>query len=76
MHIVKKTAILAVVLSFMGIHLAEAREPKLFESPEHNANSTALLNCLAAIEEKMSISESFDLDGRSTYFIHHCMPIS
>ena len=61
MHI-KKTAILAV-LTFMGIHLAEAAWTKHFESPEHNANSTALLECLADIEKRLTT-----LDRRLTYF--------
>ena len=72
MHI-KRTAILAV-LTFIGVHLAEARKPKLFESPEHNANSTALLNCLASFEKKLAATGDLVYDGRLPTLLLH-MPL-
>lgn len=62
MHI-KRATILAF-LTFIGVHLAEAREPFLFESPEHNANSTALLDCLAVVEERLANLRKDRHDGR------------
>ena len=74
MHIKKATTL--AILTVMGVHLAEARimmgrKPKLFESPEHTADSAMLVKCLDNVELKVNGTVLPELSRTHTHFILH-----